>query len=250
MAPEYCLGATNTPPVVALHGFTQNRRCWGPFADLVSRDHRWNPLDLPGHGLRSNDRRSFDDLSDELVEATADGVLLGYSMGGRVALHVALHPRQRLKGLVLMSTTAGIDNEQLREKRRHSDAQLGERLKMIGLEPFLNEWSALPLFVGTPRENLCTPQRLTNDPQGLIHALLDLGTGVQAALWDRLDTLGVPTLIIVGEHDEHYRQLGSRLHADIAGSTLVTIANASHAPHLCQPERTAQAVVDWIRTEK
>jgi 2-succinyl-6-hydroxy-2,4-cyclohexadiene-1-carboxylate synthase len=219
--------------LVLLHGFAGTRRSWDDVVEGLDRE-RYRPLalDLRGHGARAAARPIAFGACVEDVLAAAPGrfALCGYSLGGRVALHVALARPERLTRLVLVATTAGIEDPAQRAERRASDEALATWAEGATPEAFAERWMGQPLFAGTPpaaaarwREDL-----VRNDPRSLAAALRGLGAGVMAPLWDRLGGLDVPTTVVAGERDPRYVALGRRLATAIAGAQLVIVPSAGH----------------------
>lgn len=245
--------------LVLAHGFTQNAGCWGPFgAALAATDSGVGEVvavDLPGHGATPAryDTADLDTAGRLLVEAGGPAVYVGYSMGGRVALHGALGARPGgegrasggVEGLVLIGSTGGLDHEDDRAQRRQADEALAQRLLADGLAPFLDRWLTNPLFAGLRPEAACLPARLTNRPEGLAASLRHCGTGTQRSLWSDLASLEVPTLLLVGADDAKFTALGQRLVATLPQAELVVLAG-THAVHLEQPEAAAQAVQHFV----
>src|SRR3954471_19894428 len=180
--------------VVLLHGFAGTRHGWDLVADRLDPE-RYSPLalDLRGHG-DARDARPIDFaavVADVAGAAPERFVLCGYSLGGRVALHVALAHPERVSRLVLVATTAGIDDPLLRAERREADDALAAELEHGTIEAFADRWMRQPLFAGTPpaaarfwREDL-----LRNDPAALAAVLRGIGAGAMEPLWERLGEL-------------------------------------------------------------
>ncbi len=225
------------------HGFTQNGRCWGPFGDHLAVDHEVVLVDLPGHGATpaAHDRADLWSAADLLVDAGGEAVYVGYSMGGRIALHAALRHPDAVLGLVLIGATAGIDDPTERAARRTADAALAERLVADGLERFLDGWLDGPLFAGLSDAAACREARLTNRPDGLAASLRHCGTGTQEPLWRRLHRLHRPAVIVAGAEDHKFTALGARLVQAMPNASMTSVPG-THAVQLEQPEQTAAAV--------
>ena len=237
------------PTFTLLHGFTNTSATWGAVLPLLSQAYGVQPLDLPGHGSSHSVRQNLVDYGRTLSQQlTNETVLLGYSLGGRVALHCALEQPRGLRALVLIGATAGIDDPQERAARQKSDVALAARLRASqDLEGFLDEWLAGPLFSRLTDEQQQRTGRLHNTIEGLASSLERMGVGTQEPLWDRLHTISVPTLVLAGEYDEKFTALGQRLAGAIHEGRFMSIAGAGHAVHLEQPEQTAQVIVDFVR---
>jgi 2-succinyl-6-hydroxy-2,4-cyclohexadiene-1-carboxylate synthase len=225
-------------------------------------------VDAPGHGrsagvvaagLWDTAELLVQSVAPHLVGAGAAGIAgatsdppiwLGYSMGARLALHVALAHPEAVGRLVLVSGTAGIDDPGERSLRRARDEALAAHIEQVGVPTFLDEWLALPLFAGLGPANDQRLERLANTAPGLAASLRTTGTGVQEPLWGRLDELrarALPTLVVAGAWDDRFRQLGKRLVEDIGPSaTLAVVPEAGHTPHLEQPEAFLGVVAPWL----
>jgi 2-succinyl-6-hydroxy-2,4-cyclohexadiene-1-carboxylate synthase len=237
--------------IALVHGFTQTRRCWGPVADDLAGDHEVVAIDAPGHGRSASVPADPWRSADLLAAAGGDATYLGYSMGGRLCLHLALaHPR-RVRGLVLVGATAGIEDPAQRAARRAEDEARARRLEAEGLDAFLDAWLAQPLFAGLPEEAACRPARRENTVAGLAASLRLAGTGAQEPLWHRLAALAMPVLVLAGEHDERFAALGRRLVAAVGdNATLALVAGAGHAAHLEAPAAFVGVLRPWLATHR
>lgn len=241
------------PPTLALlHGFTQNAECWGPFADELAAGHPLIALDAPGHGRSVHDDADLWQSAD-LVAATLAGtsanppVVVGYSMGGRTALHLALAHPSSVVGMVLIGATAGIDDASERAARRTADLSLAAQIEAEPLPDFIDAWLANPLFAGLSREAACREARLVNRTSGLAASLRHCGTGTQEPLWGRLEEVAVPVLLITGRDDPKFTALAERLKGAMTGTSVRTITiDGSHAVHLEQPKAAASAISNWL----
>jgi 2-succinyl-6-hydroxy-2,4-cyclohexadiene-1-carboxylate synthase len=235
------------PPLVLLHGFTQTRRCWGPEAADLATDHEVARVDAPGHGRSSDVRAGLLAGARLLGGAGGEATYVGYSMGARFCLHLALSNRELVRGLVLIGGTAGIDDPDERAARRTQDAATARRLEVDGLEAFLDTWLEQPLFAGLPPERAFREERLENTVEGLVSSLELAGTGSQEPLWDQLPSLTVPVLVVAGARDEKFSALARRMSAAVGdNATLALIPNAGHAAHLEQPDAFLAVLGPWL----
>ncbi|MFM8530315.1 MAG: alpha/beta fold hydrolase, partial [Ilumatobacteraceae bacterium] len=147
--------------VVLLHGFTQTGASWAPLLPHLATTPLIAP-DLPGHGSAGQVRTDLTATADQLVDEFANPILVGYSMGGRLALHAAIRQPAQVRGLVLIGATPGIADVDEREARRRSDAQLADHVEDIGVEAFLSEWLSQPLFATLPAASRTLVDRRTN----------------------------------------------------------------------------------------
>jgi 2-succinyl-6-hydroxy-2,4-cyclohexadiene-1-carboxylate synthase len=241
------------PPIVLLHGFTQTGRCWGPVADDLARDHEVVALDAPGHAGSSDVRADLPTAATLAVEAVGTrAVWLGYSMGARLALHVALAAPEAVAGLVLVGGTPGIEDADRRAERRAADAAQAAELREHGVDAFLRQWLALPLFAGLPEWARFTEERRRNTAEGLASSLELAGTGAQANLWPRLPDLGAagfPTLAVTGAEDARFTAIAERMASVMGpGADARALPGAGHAAHLERPAAFLALVRGWLHT--
>ena len=235
------------PPLVLVHGFTQTGRCWGPVADDLATDHEVVRIDAPGHGRSAGVRAGLPDGARLIGEAGGEAAYLGYSMGGRYLLHLALDRPELVRGLVLLGATAGIDEPDERAARARADEATAARIGELGLDGFLRSWVAQPMFAGIPDDAQHLGERMTNTVEGLASSLLLAGTGVQEPAWDRLHRLDMPVLVVAGALDEKFSTLGGRLRESIgANATFATVPGAGHAAHLEQPGALLDVLRPWL----
>ena len=239
------------PPLVMLHGFTQSARTWGKAADALAASHRLLLVDAPGHGRSAGvtaDLTTGADLMARAVGPVAGpAAWLGYSMGGRFALHVALGHPDLVDRLILVSTTAGIADADERAARRQWDEDLARRVESEGVGPFVTWWLHQPLFATLPEESAQMEGRMGGDAAGLAASLRLAGTGAQEPLWARLDELAMPVLVVAGRLDTRYVDLAERLVEAIGpNASIRVIEEAGHACHLEQPERFTDLVAGWL----
>jgi 2-succinyl-6-hydroxy-2,4-cyclohexadiene-1-carboxylate synthase len=233
--------------VVLLHGFAGTGRLWDPVVARLDGE-RYRPLapDLRGHGAVSA-RRPVDFaacVEDVLGLVAHPFTLCGYSMGGRIALHVALAAPGRIERLLLVATTAGIDDPAEREARRAADEALAAETERGPIEAFADRWTAQPLFAGTPPQAAAgwRADILGNDPAALAAVLRGIGTGAMEPLWDRLGELTMPATVLAGERDAKFRALGERLAAGLPRGELVIVRGAGHGIPREDPAALAAAI--------
>jgi 2-succinyl-6-hydroxy-2,4-cyclohexadiene-1-carboxylate synthase len=235
---------------VLAHGFTQTARSWATFERLLRArlaDVVTVAVDLPGHGDAPPPADA--DLwasAGRLVEAGGSGTYVGYSMGGRVALHAALASPDAVRRLVLIGATAGIEDAHERRARRDADEQLADHIESVGVPAFIDEWLSNALFAGLTDATALRADRLRNTAERLSASLRATGTGTQEPLWDRLDAIECPVLVLVGEHDHKFTGLGRRLVDALADAELSVVPDAGHSVHLEQPEATVAALTTWL----
>jgi 2-succinyl-6-hydroxy-2,4-cyclohexadiene-1-carboxylate synthase len=233
--------------VVLLHGLAGTRRAWdGVTALLEGERYRPLALDLRGHG-RARAARPIgfaEVVADVLAAAPARFALCGYSMGGRIALHVALAAPLRVSRLVLVSTTAGIEDPDERAARREADERLAQEIERGSIDDFVARWRAQPLFAGDPgwvRDRAAEDQR-RNEPRALAEALRGLAPGVMEPVWGRLGELAMPVDVLVGERDSKFVALGRRLAAAVRRGRVVAVPGVGHALPVEAPQALADAL--------
>jgi len=228
--------------LLLLHGFTATGASWDGVRRLVDAGlYEPHAPDLRGHGARHDARPATIDAVVADLRQDEPYALAGYSMGGRIALHLALSQPERVRRLVLVSTTAGIEDAAERDARRRADEDLADGLEAGGLEAFARWWAAQSLFAGQSAEVAAAARRdrLRNTAGGLAASLRGMGTGVMAPVWDRLPELTMPVSVLVGERDPKFRAIGERLAAQLPDAELVVVRGAGHALHLEAPETVA-----------
>jgi 2-succinyl-6-hydroxy-2,4-cyclohexadiene-1-carboxylate synthase len=229
-----------------IHGFTQTAECWAPIDEALA-DHELVRLDAPGHGQAADVRLDLVDGARAMAERAGRGTYLGYSMGGRFCLHAALARPDLVERLVLVSATAGIDDEAQRQARRATDDALADHVLAVGVPAFVEEWLASPLFAGLSPERAHRRARLANGAEGLASSLRLAGTGTQIPRWDQLGELTMPVLVVAGAHDAKFVALAERLaHGIGSGAELAIIPGAGHTAHLEQPEAFLAVLQPWL----
>jgi 2-succinyl-6-hydroxy-2,4-cyclohexadiene-1-carboxylate synthase len=233
--------------VVLLHGFGATRRAWDQVVALLDPE-RYRPLalDLPGHGAAADSERpiTFASCVAAVLDAAPERfTLCGYSLGGRVALHVALAAPERVARLVLVSSTAGIEDEHQRADRRRADHALADELEHRAYEQFIARWRAQPLFADDPPAvaALASADQRRNRPAALAAVLRGIGTGEMAPLWSRLGELTMPVTVIAGERDQKFREIGERMVAALPDARMVVLAGG-HVLALENPVGVANAL--------
>ena len=234
--------------IVLLHGFTQGGGIWVPVMEAVTTRAPIDAPDLPGHGSSSEVAMGLSDTADLLAHEYGLGAYVGYSMGGRLALHLALAHPHLVSHLVLCSATAGIDDPDERSARRQSDHALADHVRAIGLETFLMEWTSQPMFASLHRSRHDDEVRLANSAHGLASSLELAGTGEQDSLWDRLHELHMPVLVVTGANDEKFSAIGDRL-VDAIGDNArhVSFPTTGHAVPFERPGDFAALLTAFLR---
>jgi 2-succinyl-6-hydroxy-2,4-cyclohexadiene-1-carboxylate synthase len=241
------------PPLVVLHGFTQTGRLWGRFGDLLAQDHTLLAVDLPGHGDSGSVRADLPTTAGLVAEAARAVVgdepttLLGYSMGARVALHVAMGTDLPLRGVAFIGVTAGIEDPAVRERRRASDGILADELEASGdVDRFIAAWLRGPMFEHLHATAADRSERLRNSAPGLAASLRLCGTGTQEPVWDLLPSLPSPVLALAGSDDIRFASHALRVARLVPHAVASLVPGGGHAVHLAQPEQAARIVRHWL----
>jgi 2-succinyl-6-hydroxy-2,4-cyclohexadiene-1-carboxylate synthase len=243
------------PQIVLLHGFSHTGASWDPVKAALPERYRALAPDIRGHGQASEARPvTLEAVVRDLAEQTPERfTVVGYSMGGRIALHAALHLENRICGLVLVGASPGIADPVERRARRHADERLAREMEDARIEEFAARWAQTPILSGQPPEVAAAAHadRLRNTSAGLASALRGLGTGALPSLWGRLGALGSPVTLIVGERDHKFREIAARMAEELAKAEIVVVPEGGHAVHLEAPERVAEIIAGrtdrWLK---
>ena len=236
-----------TTSQVLLHGFTQTSRSWDRYIDFIDPQQSIIRVDAPGHGGSSTVAADLTTTAQMVVEQCGFGDYIGYSMGARLALHIALLHPKNVRRLVLVSSSPGLQSPNERLTRVQSDEKLAREIAEIGVATFVEKWLSGPLFAGLTSTPADIQDRLRNSSDGLASSLRLCGTGAQQSLWDRLPELKMPVLLIVGERDQKFLQIGHEMKSRIGMSAeLVVIENAGHSVHLEQPEHCQSVIASFL----
>ncbi|CAN5670995.1 2-succinyl-6-hydroxy-2,4-cyclohexadiene-1-carboxylate synthase [soil metagenome] len=211
------------PAVLFLHGFMGSSADWRDVAAAIGDRAFCIALDLPGHGASlglTPESYTMEGTARAVVHALDKldierPVIAGYSMGGRLALYLALRYPERCAGLFLESASPGQESEEERKVRRAADEERAKHLESGDFDQFLSDWYRQPLFASLARKDRLLGQtveaRLRNDPVELAKSLRGMGTGSQPSLWGELESLAVPALAVAGGLDEKYAKISSRM---------------------------------------
>ncbi len=242
--------------LLALHGFTGSGTDFGPLAAAgAASGLPWFAPDLPGHGAcrvddveRGYSFEAVDALIGKALGRLPPGPrrLLGYSMGGRLALHFAVNQPGEVDRLYLIGASPGIETARHREDRHANDLLLAERIERDGIAWFAPHWEHRPIIrtQDSIRASWLGPMKARRrrlDPPALAHSLRGLGTGVMPSLWDRLPALTVPTTLFVGEHDTKFLDIAREMCRRCPALALAVIPRAGHCAHLENPKAFVEA---------
>jgi len=241
--------------VTLLHGFTLAGKSWDDLTSRMPARWTWIAPDLRGHGANPATPCTMEDCAADLVAlwdrlGVERSHVVGYSMGGRLALHVATSLPERVQSLLTIGAHAGLEGD-ARAARRQSDEALASKLEKDGIEPFVNYWSAQPMFAGLERRGAAfnarlRALRLAGDPAGLACSLRGMGAGAMQPLWDDLPGIGVPATFVAGELDAPFAASARRLAAAVTGSRVVLIPRAGHAAQMERPTTFVRVLQDHL----
>jgi 2-succinyl-6-hydroxy-2,4-cyclohexadiene-1-carboxylate synthase len=232
---------------VLLHGFGGTSRSWeGVIAHLPAERYRPLALDLPGHGDQADARGpiTFEGCVESvLARAPRRFVLAGYSMGGRIALQLALTAPERIERLVLISATAGIEDARERAERSRRDRALADEIERGSIEDFVKCWRAQSMFAEDPPEvdRLAREDQLRNEVAGVAAALRGVGTGEMQPVWDRLPALELPVTVLAGRRDRKFVRVSERM-VSLLPDALLQVVGGGHCLLLENPRLVAQAI--------
>jgi 2-succinyl-6-hydroxy-2,4-cyclohexadiene-1-carboxylate synthase len=236
--------------LVLLHGFTQGPGSWDQLVAGLEGSYEIVRVTLPGHGpagsASAQARLPFEAAAGAVADAVADvagpepATWMGYSLGGRLALRVALDRPELVDSLALLGATAGIEEADARAARVEVDERLAAGLERKGVEQFIDGWLAQALFSRLSRSDAGVEERRLGTVEGLASALRLLGTGAQEPVWNRLGEISMPVLLIAGEHDSKFAALAFRMAAGIGENAGISfVPGAGHAAHLERPQSVA-----------
>jgi 2-succinyl-6-hydroxy-2,4-cyclohexadiene-1-carboxylate synthase len=257
----YAVGRSSHPPLLFLHGFMGEGEEFEEIMASLSRHYYCVAVDLPGHGRT----RSRPELQDYTMPDLAVGViqfldalnlksccLMGYSMGGRLALYLALHFPSYFSKVILESASPGLKTVAERTDRLRKDRQLAQTLRTLSAEDFprfLTTWYQQPIFAAIqqhPAYEKMLERRLKNSPQNLAHTLECLSSGRQPALWERLSHNSLPMLLLVGALDQKFVDINRAMANCCAALKLEIIDRCGHTLHLEQPQGLTQKIMDFL----
>jgi 2-succinyl-6-hydroxy-2,4-cyclohexadiene-1-carboxylate synthase len=258
------VAASTTDAVVLLHGFTGSHRSWDHIAAALAHTHTVIAFDLPGHGDSdfgdAPERHSMAHTATAFDEAFATLAIerarvVGYSLGGRVALYLAATRPQRIARLVLESASPGLETEVERRARRDTDEQLAGFALQHGIDAFVDRWETTPVLAAertlpAATQHALRRQRLRCSPLGLAASLRGMGTGTQPWLGDDLAHVAVPTLLIAGGDDAKFVAIARAMHNRLPNARLAVVPDAGHNVHLQQPDRFTALITAFMPHQK
>ncbi len=259
-----CYGEKQSQAVVLLHGFTGSANTWTETIQQLSKDYYVIAIELIGHGRTASpegtDRYKMEEQTADLHNLlrklqVTQPVLLGYSMGGRVAAGYANAYPEEIAGLILESSSPGLRTEEERAARRESDAKLANRIENEGIEKFVEFWEAIPLFdsqkkLSEERRLAVRNERLNQKSIGLANSLRGIGTGSQPSYWEELKNFSFPVLLLTGSEDMKFQNIAREMTCLLPNVLHETIKDAGHAIHVEKPRQFATMIRSFLKQFK
>lgn len=250
-------------PLVLLHGFTGDTTTWKPFYPEWSQGRQVVAIDIIGHGKTdsSEEIKRYDilsvvhDVKIILEKLNIDNTdMLGYSMGGRIALSFAIQYPECVRKLILESSSPGLQLEEERNARKTADEGLCQLIEEKGIVHFIDYWGNIPLFSSQKRlpqekQEIIRKQRLQNNPIGLCNSLRGMGTGSQPSWWKKLRELQPETLLITGSLDEKFCTIAKKMLHLMPNAEIIQMDDCGHAIHVEQPEKFGTIVKEFLSKE-
>jgi 2-succinyl-6-hydroxy-2,4-cyclohexadiene-1-carboxylate synthase len=225
--------------VLFIPGFMQRGDAWRPVAELLPERYPSTMLDHAEHSYEGRLRE---------IEQSGAEVLVGYSLGGRLALRAALRSPGSFRAVVLVGSTAGIEEGPLRVARAEADEKLASWMEAMPIEDIVGLWERQPLFADQPDALVESqrPGRLSHDPRSLALLLRTAGQGALEPVWHELRALELPLLAISGARDDGYTRAAKRIASTAPNGRLAIVENAGHAPQLQRPDEVARLISEFL----
>lgn len=247
-------------PLLLLHGFTGDYSTWSSFCGDWGKHSKLIMPDILGHGKTDSPhdtkRYSIELLAKDLnsllhVMGISQVDLLGYSMGGRLALTFAILYPEKVRRLILESSSPGLPTKEEQDFRCMKDNELAEFILEKGVLSFVEYWENIPLFSTMKRQpdqvkEMIRKQRLSNNPRGLAGSLKGMGTGVQPSWWKNLQSIEHQVLLVTGDLDTKFCFIAEKMMGMLKKGTWMTISNSGHANHVEEREKFATIVSDFL----
>lgn len=248
-------------PVVLLHGFAGSANIWKFLFENLNLDFPLIAIDLIGHGKSSSpDKCELYSESAQLNQLNKifdyfnfqEAVLVGYSMGGRLALSYTINYQNKIKGLILESSSPGIEEENLRKERVKNDLLIAEQIQNNELKDFFSEWYNQSVFsslrnIPNKLESLIE-RKTSNNKIGLINSLKGFSTGNMKSYWNDILKMEIPVLLVCGSLDTKYYEIMQKMNSLIPNSTLKVNVGTGHITHLEKPDEFLNFVRSFLRT--
>ncbi len=253
-------GLPDSPAVLFLHGFMGSALDWDKVTTALSDEFHCVAIDLPGHGATAvpddDELYSMPGAAAAILEKL-DEIdvsrchLVGYSMGGRLALYMAVNCPERFDRIILESASPGLKTSAECLERRKRDLALAARLREIPFDHFLIEWYEQPLFESIRQDEKrflsLLKRRFVNNPEGLARSLENMGTGSQPSLWEQLPSISAPMLLIAGEMDDKFIGINAQMAAACQAARPVVVDGAGHNVHLERPDELVAIVRSFLQ---
>ncbi|MBT8387461.1 MAG: 2-succinyl-6-hydroxy-2,4-cyclohexadiene-1-carboxylate synthase [Ignavibacteria bacterium] len=246
--------------LIFLHGFTGSANDWKKTAQLVDNHFNKIAVDLIGHGKSDSptepEKYSLSSMNSQLLDiinhfTKEKVILIGYSMGGRAALSFAVNHADKIKGMILESTSSGIEDPAERKKRIKTDEELADFIETNIMETFIDHWMNLEIF-GTQKRfsndllQKLRMEKLQNSSLGLANSLREFGTGRMPYLGDKLSYLDFPVLLVTGELDSKFTKINKKLVEKFPSAKHQIIKNAGHNVHLEETMRFTETTNSFL----
>lgn len=246
--------------IVFLHGFTGSNKSWEPVIKLLPTNINYISIDLMGHGSTevsfNPERYRMDEQLHDLEEFFSvlqlqRFSLVGYSMGGRIALAYAIGHQQRVTHLMLESASPGLKTMEEQLVRRQADDRLADRIEQDGLESFIDFWENISLFesqksLSNEKQHEIRFERLAQSPVGLANSLRGMGTGQQLSYWSELNELQMPVCLVTGEYDTKFTKIADEMVKMIKNGSHHQVLSVGHAIHVENPVQFATIIKEQL----
>jgi len=257
--PYITAGNHDNETLLFLHGFMGSGRDWLPIAHHLEKDYYCVMPDLPGHGknlnLAMDEPLGYNSLAAGLLslaeKINIDKVsLIGYSMGGRLALFFAIQYAEKVQHLILESAHPGIIDEQARRKRAQIDEQRANQIRHFGIKAFVDSWYKMDFFRSMQQRSdefaAMKIAREKNSPLWMAKVIHELSPGLQPALWDQLPKVMMDVLLIAGAQDSKYANTLKKAAQKLPQATINVIPNAGHNTHFEATKTFSKQIADFL----
>ena len=249
-------GSSQHPRVLFLHGFMGSLQDWDSIINRLQNNYYCLAIDLPGHGRTPNPEKkySFNDVGATLIDFLKEinfspYSIIGYSLGGRLAIYIALRYPDLVSKVILESASPGLQTSRERTIRLLQDEALAIKLVNSDFNQFLQEWYDQPLFNSLRQHRdfkKLLKKRKMNNPEELAVSLTALSTGKQPSLWDLLSGNKIPILLLVGELDPKFRRIARQMSRQCSTCRTKIIKNAGHNTHFESPCEYVDNCIEFL----
>jgi 2-succinyl-6-hydroxy-2,4-cyclohexadiene-1-carboxylate synthase len=253
-------GDQTLPSLLLLHGFMGSSADFRPAIVTLAQHFHCICVDLPGHGQtpiacgtnEATDDHDFVGTAEQILAIAPDNCYLcGYSLGGRLALYLALHYPDRWQKVILESASFGLPTAQMRQERQRQDRAIARKLCQPDLDfaAFIHNWYQQPVFTGIENHSNFSEliaSRSQNNPLLLARSLAIMGLGQQPYLGELLITNKIPLLLLVGQQDPKFVEIGHQINQKCPQSEMIVVPNSSHNVHFQQLDLWLKAVLEFL----